>query len=103
MMTRLRFHHGWASLIGLLFAAAIAFFLYAAYLSFHQNIRPEMTEAREMLDALSDSPAPAVSSLPERGAMESMTDVCNRLKYKEFFHFARPRPWFYFGKKGKNK
>ena len=73
MMTRLRFHHGWASLIGLLFAAAIAFFLYAAYLSFHQNIRPEMTEAREMLDALSDSPAPAVSSLPERGAMESMT------------------------------
>jgi len=69
----LRSKDGWASLVGMLIAVAIAFFLYAAYTNFNQKGRPEMREAQEALESVSGTTSSGSSATGSLGTLQSAT------------------------------
>ncbi len=69
----LRSKDGWASLVGMLIAVAIAFFLYTAYTNFNQKARPEMQEAQEALESVAGSAPSGSSASGSLGTLQSAT------------------------------
>ncbi len=55
-------HNGWASLISLILAVCIAFFLYTAYLNFNKQVRPEMRQIQGALQEADSAQTVDVSS-----------------------------------------